>query len=53
MVTQMGPFRLEIVEPMKELRIIVEENETDLTAELTWKARAGALAELRRRIIEE
>jgi hypothetical protein len=45
MVTSMGPFRLEIVEPMKELRITVEENDTDLTADLTWKARTGALAE--------
>lgn len=45
MVTTIGPFRLEIVEPMKELRLTVEENETDLTADLTWKARAGALAE--------
>ena len=45
MVTAMGPFRLEVVEPMRELRIIVDDNETDLTGELTWKARAGALAE--------
>jgi hypothetical protein len=40
-----GPYRLEIVEPMRQLRITVDENETGITADLRWRARVGALQE--------
>ena len=40
-----GPFRLEIVEPMRQLRITVDDNETGITGELEWRNRTGALAE--------
>jgi hypothetical protein len=43
--TVVGPLRLEIVQPMRELRITIDENETGITADLTWKARVGALLE--------
>lgn len=45
MDTSVGPMRLEIVEPLKRLRIVVEPNETGITADLTWHARTGALLE--------
>jgi hypothetical protein len=43
--TRLGPYRLEIVEPMRALRITVDDNETGITADLRWRARVGALQE--------
>jgi hypothetical protein len=43
--TTAGPFRLEIVEPMRRLRIVVADNETGITADLEWRSRVGALEE--------
>jgi hypothetical protein len=43
--THVGPFRLEVVEPLKELRFIIEPNETGISADLTYRARTGALLE--------
>ena len=40
-----GPFRLDIVRPMLELRVTVDDNDTGITADLTWRARTGALEE--------
>jgi len=40
-----GPFRLEVVEPMRTLRVTVDDNETGVAGELTWHARTGALEE--------
>ena len=40
-----GPFRLEILEPMRSLRITVDDNETGISGEITWRNRTGALAE--------
>ena len=40
-----GPFRLEIVEPMRVLRIVVDDNDTGIHGELEWRNRTGALAE--------
>lgn len=42
---QVGPFRLDIVEPMRHLRIVVDDNETGIHGELEWRNRTGALAE--------
>ncbi|OWY62920.1 hypothetical protein B7486_55835, partial [cyanobacterium TDX16] len=41
--TTVGPLRLDIVEPMRELRITIDDNETGITADLTWRSRVGAL----------
>ena len=40
-----GPFRLEITEPLRALRITIDDNETGITADLEWRARTGALEE--------
>jgi hypothetical protein len=40
-----GPFRLEIVVPMRQLRVTLDDNETGITADLTWRSRVGALEE--------
>ena len=40
-----GPFSLEVVEPMRRLRLTVGDNETGITADLSWTARTGALLE--------
>lgn len=43
--TTVGPLHLEVVEPMRELRLTLDDNETGITAELTWRSRVGALHE--------
>ena len=40
-----GPLSLEVIEPMRHLRIVVADNETGISADLTWRARTGALLE--------
>lgn len=44
-----GPFRLEITEPMRRCRVVVdaEGNDTDFTCDLHWTARTSALEEPR------
>jgi hypothetical protein len=48
--TQVGPLRLEVVEPMRRLRLSVAHNETGVEAELTFVSRAPALEEARARM---
>lgn len=40
-----GPIRIEIVEPMRSSRIIVEDNEHGLSADLTFSTRTAAIEE--------
>lgn len=40
-----GPARLEIVEPFRELRYTVAPNDTGVGCDLTWRSRVGALLE--------
>ncbi len=40
-----GPLRLEIVEPLRQLRIVVEPNDTGIACDLRWRSRTGALLE--------
>jgi len=40
-----GPFRIEILEPMKSLRVIVDDNETGISGELLWIPRTANFAE--------
>lgn len=47
MDTQVGPIRIEVVEPLKTLRIIVEDNEHGLCADIQFEARSGAVEEPR------
>lgn len=40
-----GPFRMEIIEPMRKARVILEDNESGITADLTFTARTAAIEE--------
>jgi len=42
---RVGPFEIEIVEPMKTLRITVDDNETGFSGELLWIPRTANFAE--------
>jgi hypothetical protein len=42
---EIGPFRIEILEPMRSLRFTLDENETGISADLVFTARTGALEE--------
>jgi hypothetical protein len=44
---QVGPFRIEVLEPMKRARVVLEENESGLTCDLTFSARSAAIQEAR------
>ncbi len=45
--TTVGPIRLEIVEPLQCLRLVVEDPEHDMAADLTLRVRSGPVAEPR------
>jgi len=47
MDTKVGPISVEVLEPLKSLRIVVDENEHGISADLTFTARAVALEEAR------
>jgi hypothetical protein len=42
---EIGPFRIEILEPMRSLRFVLEENETGISADLVFEVRTSALQE--------
>lgn len=42
-----GPFRLEIIEPMRRIRVIIDDNESGISCDLTFSARSSALQEAR------
>lgn len=42
-----GPLRLEIVEPLRQARVIIDDNETGLACDLTFSARTSAIQEAR------
>jgi hypothetical protein len=42
---EVGPFRLEVLEPMRRLKMTLDENETGVAAELTFTARTAAVEE--------
>ncbi|MBW2271778.1 MAG: hypothetical protein JRG96_00800 [Deltaproteobacteria bacterium] len=45
-----GPFRVDVVEPMKSIRIILDSNETGIEGELTFTARTACVEEGRQTI---
>jgi hypothetical protein len=47
MDTTVGPFRVEVLEPLRRLRFVLEPNEFGLSAELTWDAACPAVLEPR------
>jgi hypothetical protein len=44
---QVGPFRMEVVEPMRRARVILEDNESGVSCDLTFSARTAAIEEAR------
>ena len=45
-----GPFRIEVVEPMRRSRVILEDNDSGLACDLTFSARSAAIQEQRQTI---
>ncbi len=45
--TEVGPMRLEVVQPMKKLRAVLEPNETGISGDLTFTARTAPIEEPR------
>lgn len=43
--TSVGPMRLEIVEPLRQLRVVVDSNDTGIACDLSYHSRTGALLE--------
>ena len=50
--TAVGPLRVEVVEPMRTLRYVVEPNDFGLEADVTFRARTVAIEEPRQRRID-
>ncbi len=48
-----GPFRIDILEPMKSLRVTIDDNETGLSGELLWIPRTASIEEGRQTNIGE
>lgn len=44
---RIGPFRIELPEPMRRTRVILEDNDSGLTCDLTFSARTAAIEESR------
>jgi hypothetical protein len=42
---EVGPFRIEIIEPMKSLRVILDDNETGISCQLEWIPRTASFVE--------
>lgn len=42
---EVGPFKLSIIEPLKRARIVLEDNDTGLSCDLTFSARTAAIEE--------
>jgi hypothetical protein len=42
-----GPFRIEVLEPMKRTRVILDDNRSGISCDLTFSTRSGAIQEAR------
>jgi hypothetical protein len=51
--TQVGPFRIEIVEPMKRLRVVIDDNDTGIALDLEFSARTACIQEGRQTLRRE
>ncbi len=45
--TRVGPLRIEVVEPMRVVRVVIERNETEIEAELLFRPRTACIEEVR------
>ena len=46
-VVEVGPFRIEIIEPMRSCRVVLEDNETDMACDLLFEGRTANIEEPR------
>ena len=44
---QVGPFRMEVLEPMKRCRVVLEDNDSGLSCDITFSARTASIQEAR------
>ncbi len=44
---QVGPFRMEVIEPMRRTRVVLDRNKSGITCDLTFSARTAAIQEAR------
>jgi hypothetical protein len=51
--TQVGPFRLEVLEPMRQVRVTLAQNETGIECALTFSARTACIEEARQTMRRE
>lgn len=42
---QVGPFRIEVLEPMRRARVVLEDNTSGITCDLTFSARTASIEE--------
>lgn len=49
--TAVGPFRIEVLEPMRRLRLTIDENETGIACDLVFSARTGSVDEGRQTLL--
>ncbi len=49
--TRIGPLRVEVIEGLRILRVVVEPNETGVVADLVFRARTPAVQEPRQRVV--
>lgn len=42
-----GPFRMEVIEPMRRTRVVLEDNDSGITCDLTFSARTAPIQEAR------
>jgi hypothetical protein len=47
---QVGPFSIEVLEPMRRTRVVLKENETGITCDLIFSTRTAAIEEARQTI---
>jgi hypothetical protein len=45
--TQVGPFRMQVVEPMRKTRVILDDNASGVSCDLTFSARTASIQEAR------
>ncbi len=51
--TQVGPIRVEVLEPMRTIRLIADREAQGLGADLTFRARTAAIEEPRQRLVAD
>lgn len=48
--TQIGPFRIQVIEPMRRLRVTIDSNQTGISCDLHFSARTACIEEGRQRL---